>query len=74
MRTLVAQSGKTLLFVDHNMQLVLDIADFVYVLHHGEVIAGGTPDEIRMNRQVADVYLSGDQPSSKVLPGGGMCG
>jgi branched-chain amino acid transport system ATP-binding protein len=60
MRTLVTQSGRTILFVDHNMQLVLDIADFVYVLHHGEVIAGGTPDEIRVNRRVADVYLSGE--------------
>jgi branched-chain amino acid transport system ATP-binding protein len=60
MRTLVTESGKTLLFVDHNMQLVLDIADFVYVLHHGEVIAGGTPAEIRVNRRVADVYLSGE--------------
>jgi ABC-type branched-subunit amino acid transport system ATPase component len=60
MRALVAESGKTILFVDHNMQLVLDIADFVYVLHHGEVIAGGTPDEIRVNRRVADVYLSGE--------------
>jgi ABC-type multidrug transport system ATPase subunit len=60
MRTLVTESGKTILFVDHNMQLVLDIADYVYVLHHGEVIAGGTPDEIRANRRVADVYLSGE--------------
>jgi ABC-type glutathione transport system ATPase component len=42
------------------MQLVLDIADFVYVLHHGEVIAGGTPAEIRVNRRVAEVYLSGE--------------
>jgi ABC-type branched-subunit amino acid transport system ATPase component len=60
MRGLVADSGKTILFVDHNMQLVLDIADFVYVLHHGEIIAGGTPAEIRANRRVAEVYLSGD--------------
>ena len=60
MRSLVAESGKTILFVDHNMQLVLDIADFVYVLHHGEVIAGGTPAEIRVNRRVAEVYLSGE--------------
>jgi ABC-type branched-subunit amino acid transport system ATPase component len=60
MRSLVADSGKTILFVDHNMQLVLDIADFVYVLHHGEVIAGGTPDQIRGNRRVRDVYLSGE--------------
>ncbi len=67
MRRLVAGSGKTILFVDHNMQLVLDIADFVYVLHHGEVIAGGTPDQIRANRQVADVYLSGESGTDEVL-------
>jgi len=76
MRTLVTESGKTLLFVDHNMQLVLDIADFVYVLHHGEVIAGGTPAEIRVNRRVADVYLSGETaPDDEVLDtptGGGL--
>jgi ABC-type branched-subunit amino acid transport system ATPase component len=78
MRTLVTESGKTLLFVDHNMQLVLDIADFVYVLHHGEVIAGGTPAEIRVNRRVADVYLSGETaPDDEVLDtptGGGLHG
>jgi ABC-type branched-subunit amino acid transport system ATPase component len=78
MRTLVTESGKTLLFVDHNMQLVLDIADFVYVLHHGEVIAGGTPAEIRVNRRVADVYLSGETaPVDEVLDtptGGGLHG
>jgi ABC-type branched-subunit amino acid transport system ATPase component len=68
MRTLVSESGKTILFVDHNMQLVLDIADFVYVLHHGEVIAGGTPDEIRVNRRVADVYLSGETAPGEQAP------
>jgi ABC-type branched-subunit amino acid transport system ATPase component len=60
MTRLVADAGKTILFVDHNMHLVLEIADHIYVLHHGEVIASGTPAEIRANRRVAEVYLSGE--------------
>lgn len=60
LRTVVAEEGKSVLLVDHNMDLVLQFADYVYVLHAGRVIVAGTPQEIRDNEQVADVYLSRD--------------
>ena len=56
----VAERGKTVLLVDHNMQLVLKYAQRIIVLHHGRVIATGTPDEIRSNADVIRVYLSRD--------------
>lgn len=50
---------KTILFVDHNMNLVMNFAENIIVLHHGKVIATGTPEEIQNNPEVINVYLSG---------------
>lgn len=50
--------GKTVLLVDHNMDLIMQYADRVTVLHHGQVIASGTPAEIQANQDVIDVYFS----------------
>jgi len=47
----------TLLFTEHDMEVVFSIADRVSVLHHGAIIATGTPDEIRRNAEVCRVYL-----------------
>ena len=49
--------GKTLLMVEHDMGVVFNIADRISVLVYGEVIATGTPDEIRMNKKVHEAYL-----------------
>jgi len=49
--------GRTLLVVEHDMQVVFSLSDRVSVLVYGEVIATGTPDEIRNNRQVQEAYL-----------------
>jgi len=45
------------LLVDHDIALVLDVCDHVYVLDFGAVIAHGPPDVIRSNQAVADAYL-----------------
>lgn len=50
--------GRTVLLVDHNMDLIMNYADRVTVLHHGQVIATGTPAEIQANQDVIDVYFS----------------
>ena len=47
----------TLLIVEHDMDVVFKIADRITVLHEGRAIATGTPEEIRADRQVHDVYL-----------------
>ena len=47
----------TLLIVEHDMDVVFRIADRITVLHEGRAIAEGTPDEIRSDTQVHDVYL-----------------
>jgi branched-chain amino acid transport system ATP-binding protein len=47
----------TLVVIEHDMDIVLEIADAITVLHHGSVIAEGTPTEIRSNKEVQKVYL-----------------
>lgn len=47
----------TVILIEHDMEVVLDIADQITVLHRGSVIAEGTPAEIRQNQEVQEVYL-----------------
>jgi branched-chain amino acid transport system ATP-binding protein len=47
----------TILIVEHDMQVVMELADRITVLHYGEILAEGTPDEIQQNPRVLDVYL-----------------
>ncbi|MCX7316810.1 MAG: ABC transporter ATP-binding protein, partial [Hyphomicrobiales bacterium] len=47
----------TVILVEHKMKLVMGISDRLLVLHHGELLAEGTPDEIRRNDTVKRVYL-----------------
>jgi ABC-type branched-subunit amino acid transport system ATPase component len=56
LRKLVAE-GYTMLLVDHDMDLVLNVCDVVYVLDFGQIIAEGTPAQIRGNESVITAYL-----------------
>ena len=47
----------TVLLIEHQMRVVMGVADWVTVLDHGEKIAEGTPDEIRRNPSVIEAYL-----------------
>jgi ABC-type branched-subunit amino acid transport system ATPase component/ABC-type branched-subunit amino acid transport system permease subunit len=47
----------TVLFVEHDMEVVFRIADRITVLHKGAVLAEGTPEEIRRNEKVKEAYL-----------------
>ena len=49
--------GKTLLVVEHDMNVVFSLCDRISVLVYGELLATGTPEEIRANREVQEAYL-----------------
>jgi len=49
--------GLTLLFTEHDMEVVFSISERIMVLHQGQVIAEGSPEEIRKNSDVHKVYL-----------------
>ncbi|MGB6352234.1 MAG: ABC transporter ATP-binding protein [Pseudolabrys sp.] len=47
----------TILIVEHDMEVVMELADRITVLHYGEILAEGTPEEIQKNPKVLEVYL-----------------
>jgi len=49
--------GRTVIFVEHNMDVVQEISDWVVVMAEGRIIAQGTPAEIKSNKAVVDAYL-----------------
>jgi branched-chain amino acid transport system ATP-binding protein len=51
------QFGTTLVLIEHDMGVVMDISDRVVVLDYGKKIGDGTPDEVRNNQAVIDAYL-----------------
>lgn len=50
-------AGRTIVLVEHKMKLVMGISSRIIVLHHGEILADGTPDAIRASAEVRRVYL-----------------
>jgi len=54
----VQESGsKTVMLVEHNMNVVMSVSDFITVMHQGKVLAEGTPAEISANEDVQSAYL-----------------
>jgi branched-chain amino acid transport system ATP-binding protein len=49
--------GRTVLFVEHDMDMVRDISDWVIVMAQGQIVAEGTPGEVMSNPAVIDAYL-----------------
>ena len=49
--------GITLLVIEHNMRVIMQLAENIFCLAHGKMLANGTPDEIRNDKRVIDAYL-----------------
>ncbi|MDH3195895.1 MAG: ABC transporter ATP-binding protein [Hyphomicrobiales bacterium] len=49
--------GITLFIIEHNMRVIMNMADTVYCLAHGELLASGPPEEIQNDQRVIDAYL-----------------
>jgi len=61
--TRLAAGGMAVLLVEHDMELVMRICDTVYVLDFGEIIASGTPDQVRRDPVVQTAYLGEAGPT-----------
>ncbi|WP_313896185.1 ATP-binding cassette domain-containing protein [Streptomyces sp. YIM 98790] len=59
-RSLHREEGRTLLMVEHHMHVVLDLADRIAVLHHGTLLAEGTPEAVMADEEVQRAYLGED--------------
>jgi branched-chain amino acid transport system ATP-binding protein len=53
----IARDDLTILIVEHDMQVVMELAHHITVLHYGEILAEGAPAEIQQNARVQEVYL-----------------
>ena len=53
----ISQQGITLFIIEHVMKAIMTLSHRIIVLHHGEMIAEGTPEEISRDKRVIDAYL-----------------
>jgi branched-chain amino acid transport system ATP-binding protein len=59
-KRLARMRGLTILFCEHDMDIVFSIAQSIMVMRHGQTIIQGTPEEVRGNKEVQDAYLGGE--------------
>ena len=50
----------TIMIVEHDMDVIFTLADLVTVLHYGQIISSGKPDEVRGDARVQEVYLGAE--------------
>ena len=64
-RSLAEDDGRSVLIVEHDVELVLGLCKTVHVLDFGTIIASGTPDVIRKDKRVQDAYLGADESAAE---------
>lgn len=60
---LVKEKGLTLVFVEHDMNVVFGISDSIRVLHQGRIVFEGLPEEVKRNEEVQRIYLGEEKDS-----------
>ncbi|MDR6998497.1 ABC transporter ATP-binding protein [Neobacillus niacini] len=53
----IRDSGTTVVIIEHDMQLIMDISDWIIVLHYGEMLVEGLPEDIKKDPRVIESYL-----------------
>jgi branched-chain amino acid transport system ATP-binding protein len=64
-RSLAEDDGRSVLIVEHDVELVLGLCSMIHVLDFGAIIASGTPDVIRADKRVQDAYLGADESAAE---------
>jgi branched-chain amino acid transport system ATP-binding protein len=59
-KRLAEMRGLTILFCEHDMDIVFSIAQSIMVMRHGQTIIQGSPEEVRSNKEVQEAYLGGE--------------
>ena len=56
----ILKKGVTILMIEHDMKLVMNVCDYLYVLEYGKLLAEGEPEAIQNNPEVIRAYLGGE--------------
>jgi branched-chain amino acid transport system ATP-binding protein len=59
---LAASAGRTVVLIEHNMDVIMQLSEHIVVMSNGRVIAQGTPDQVKADPTVRSVYLGEDAP------------